>query len=189
MGRRPARLALLVLAVVAVAPCARAHGGPDLHEREWVLKLGVVPLGVSFGSNETSSFVAGVEANCGMMGYSGFWAGAYGDAHWTGARERLRLSAGPMLGWGFLGFDGGNVLASDEQGLRHGFVARPFMTLGVFAVYYRYGRLFDEAQSLHDFGLLLEFPIPLGVGMAPEPPPPPAPLVVPSVSDPSVVPR
>ena len=83
----------------------------------------------------------------------------------------------------------GGERASEEQGLRHGFVVRPFVTLGVIAVYCRYGRLFDEAQSLHDFGLLLEFPIPMGVGMAPEAPPLPAPLVVSSASDPTVVPR
>ena len=187
MGWRCARLVLPVLAACALAPCAQAHGGPDIHEREWVVKLGL-PIGGSFATNEVWSFVTGVEANCGMMGYSGFWAGGYGDALWSVSRDRVRLSVGPMLGWGPFGFDGGYLLAGDAQGLRHGFVARPFLTFGLVAMYYRYGRLFEEAQSLHDFGLLLELPIPSGVRIGPEPLPP-VPVHVPPASGPSAVPR
>ena len=124
-GRRRARLALFVLGVIEVAPCAHAHGGPDFHEREWVLKLGV-PIGGSFASDDGVSVVTGIEANCGMMGYSGFWAGGYSDAHWSVGREAVRMSVGPMVGWGFIGFDGGYLLASDEQGLRQTLPASAF---------------------------------------------------------------
>ena len=67
-----------------------------------------------------------------------------------------------MVGWSFLGVDGGYLLAVDTDRLRHGLVVRPFVTLGVVALYYRFGIVLKEQEISHDLGLLVETYFPLG---------------------------
>jgi hypothetical protein len=91
-----------LLALCAFSNRAEAHIWlPELHEGQWVLKLGV-PVAGSFGAyNRLDSFVSGVEANCGRMDPRSFaWIGGYVDAHWSFSDEQARFSMGPMVGWG-----------------------------------------------------------------------------------------
>jgi hypothetical protein len=164
----------VLLALCALSGHARAHFWfPDLHEGQWVLKLGV-PVAGSFGPyNRLNRFVSGVELNCGRLDPDSVaWLGGYVDAHWNFTDEQARFSIGPMVGWAMFGLDAGYLLAHDEYGARHGLAVRPFITFGYVAFYYRWASLFGRrGDSINDVGLLIEWPFPLTKKVMLEPSP------------------
>lgn len=156
---RPLALAAGCAAVLLLACPAAAD--PRVHD---ILYLPVgANLGAAIHPGLRSGFLFGAEASLVYPVSSGLWYGGYVDALGdTGARA-FRWSTGPELGFGFVGLDGGYLGQAGKAGYSHGVTARGLLTLGLVAVYGRWGHLFGDtgAENFAEVGALLKFPIEL----------------------------
>jgi len=80
-----------------------------------------------------------------------------------GGIGRTRVTFGPELGVGFLGFDAGLAIQTGGAQTYVGWVARPMLTLGFVSIFARFGGLPNEPDSRTwaELGLLLKYPIQL----------------------------
>lgn len=89
-----------------------------------------------------------------------WWLGAYTDLVFDLANSETRFGLGPEVGNGFLGIDGGPVIARQNGTWRAGAQIRPVITLGPIAAYARW-TILPGGEYRREAGLLLKYPIPL----------------------------
>jgi hypothetical protein len=117
--------------------------------------LAGVPLAVS----THPGFTVGAEASLACWGCVDLtdlsWLGVYVDGVRDFGTDSFRFSAGPELGFGILGVDGGVMISTDADDTRAGWTVRGLLTFGIIAAYGRYIDVRDEPVS-GEFGLLLK---------------------------------
>jgi hypothetical protein len=158
--RRVEKLIIVMAALVLVlALCAdRAHAEEPFEfgpQAGWQLMGGAALTG-GFGS-AGGGFVPGVELSINRLNER-VWFGLYADAGWDVGQDAAIVTAGPQLGWAFVGLDGG--LASrfgEERDL--GGAARLLLTFGVFSIHGRYIYLPDAAEHLGQVGITFKLPL------------------------------
>jgi hypothetical protein len=104
--------------------------------------LGGLTGGGSFGSPGAGGFVGGELSVAWLKEL--WWGGIYADGAYDFGHGAGTFTAGPEVGWGPIGLDGGAGLRlglKDEPEV--GFVGRGMITLGLFAVFGRYGYWLD----------------------------------------------
>lgn len=159
MSVRRAFAALALLAVSASPAPTHADAFPA--PRGWYVPVGI-NLGGALHHSLPDGFLFGGEASVVHIDEGAVWAGGYVDGLWDFGADQFRFSVGPEVGVAFLGFDAGymGMVAADDS-YHHGFVARGMLSLGLLALYGRYGRTFDPGAGLGELGVLLKFPIPI----------------------------
>jgi hypothetical protein len=168
------RAILLVAIGCSLAPrAARAEGELGLH-----LHTGV-NLGRSIYDQAGDGFVLGGETSLVLL-HSGrqdddgvdhdtpgipmigtpTWVGIYGDVLRDTGSDTTRISIGPELGRELIGVDGGLLVQLGDQ-RRWGFTVRPCLTVGLVALYGRWGHLVDDEprQDVVETGILVKLPL------------------------------
>ena len=155
-------LLLVALSIVVLPGRAGADAGPKIASG-WYVPVGLTLAG-SVHPDRPDGFVLGAEVSAAHIDMdSGFWYGAYLDALWDFGPDALRFSLGPEIGVGPVGLDGGYLGEIHDRTYTHGFQLRLLLTLGVVAVYGRWGHLFrhPREENFGEFGLLVKFPVPV----------------------------
>jgi hypothetical protein len=161
---------------------ARADFGPKFDETGFV-SLG---LNTSYSMHPrpiSNGFVFGGEASVGYLNMGrAFWVGAYSDVLRDFGADATRFSVGPELGFAIVGLDGGYVGDYRDGKYHHGFSMRLQLTLVIFSLYGRGGKIFGDPleSGFGEIGFLYKIPIPFLEHNPPrppwiEPPPPPPP--------------
>lgn len=154
------------------AGLAAAQTCYDGHPRPAWIPTGVyAPFGVTLGvglhgDSVDDGLVLGLEQSLVTFldDEASYWLGAYVDAVRDFGSDNFRFSIGPEGGYKFFGFDGGYVLAVDDDGhVAHGLTGRFVLTAAFVALYGRVGYLFDVpgAEPWVEIGFLFKFPIPV----------------------------
>jgi hypothetical protein len=88
------------------------------------------------------------------------WVGIYGDVLRDTGSDTTRISFGPELGHELIGVDGGLLVQLGDQ-RRWGFTVRPVLTVGVLAIYGRWGHFLDDEPrpDVVEAGLLVKLPL------------------------------
>lgn len=160
------RAGALVVAAALVARPAGAEPRPYL--TGWYAPAGVV-IGASQHPAQSNGLVLGVEQSLVHQRgpRAGWWGGLYADLLRDFGSSTTRFSAGPELGYGLIGVDGGFVTflqGSADRGVQ----GRLLFSLGVLSLYGRAGWLPTGAHpSFTEVGLLIKWPISLGLPPAP----------------------
>jgi hypothetical protein len=154
-------LGVLVTAGLVAAPSwAHADAFPHLAPG-WYLPVGV-NVGVAVQEGGGEGFVLGGEASIVHIDFSTWlWYGAYVDTVGDFGRDSMRLSFGPELGCGPVGFDVGYLGEVRDGAWGHGFQLRIVVSMSLVSLYGRWGRLHGPARE-NDFGeagLLFKFPV------------------------------
>lgn len=123
--------------------------------------LGGLTGGAAFGSLGAGGY-AGLELSISKLQRRVWWGG-YVDASYDFAQQGVTLTAGPQLGYGFVGIDGGvaaRIDTGDDVGhLDVGPQARVIFTVGLFGIYGRYAYLLDNDAHLGQAGIVLKLPL------------------------------
>ncbi|MFP4598663.1 MAG: hypothetical protein ACLFVJ_10455 [Persicimonas sp.] len=119
--------------------------------------LGGVNGGGSFGSPGGGGF-AGAELSVSRL-MSGWWTGAYVDGVYDFGHSAATVTAGPEVGYGVLGLDGGAAARFAADGPDWGPQARLLVTAGVFSVFGRYTYLTDSDAHIGQAGVLFKLPL------------------------------
>ena len=163
-----------VLALAFLVPAGTARGDQDQNA---VIASGGLDLGLGLhGEGVASGLVLGGEVSLvaahfdraeeGVTPYAGYgivsWLGLYGDLVRDFGSDTTRLSAGPEVGHELAGIDGGLLVESGDDA-RWGVSGRLVGTIGVLAMYARWGHFFDDLpdDDFAELGLLITFPYPL----------------------------
>ena len=112
--------------------------------------------GGSFGSPGGGGFV-GAELSINRI-REGIWWGFYGDGAYDFGHESALLTAGPSVGWNFVGVDGGFALREGDE-TEVGLQARLLLTIGFFGLYGRYIALPNADEQIGQVGLYFKLPI------------------------------
>lgn len=112
--------------------------------------------GGSFGSEGGGGYV-GAELSINRI-REGIWWGLYADGAYDFGQESALLTAGPSVGWNFLGVDGGVALREGEE-TDVGLQARVLLTIGFFGLYGRYIDLPNADEEIGQVGLYFKIPI------------------------------
>jgi hypothetical protein len=148
---------LFVGSALAATP-AFADAGPKLPTRAIYLNPGLT-FGGSYTIDSGTRVILGAEVSL-LYWHHGAYIGVVADGLYDWRRGGGRTMLGPMIGWGPFGIDGGYLLDAPYTGVYHGGAVRAFLSLGVVALFVRYGALKD-APDFVDFGLLIKIPLPL----------------------------
>lgn len=172
------RLSSAILAAALIGSLARTAAA-DQNENALLVSAGA-NLGLSMHDVASSGFVLGGEASLVLLHLENdesehggdapgvpmigtpSWLGLYGDVVRDTGSDTTRFSIGPEIGHGILGIDGG-LLAQVGDESRWGVTVRPVLTIGVVALYGRWGHFYDDLPET-DFveaGLLLKWAFPL----------------------------
>lgn len=120
------------------------------------------------GEDSTPAMVLGGELSLVYLDTAqrGIYYGLVLEGVYDWQRDAARMMVGAVLGWRYIGIDGG-FLASFEPGrsgaggsVRRGGALRVFVAVGVLAVYARYGD-YAGGESFVDFGALFKLPLPV----------------------------
>lgn len=87
-----------------------------------------------------------------------FYFGTVVDGIYDWHRHGGRMMVGPLVGLGFFGLDGGYLADYSGGTFRHGAAVRAFATLGIAAVYVRYGAL-QRSRDFVEAGMMLKIPL------------------------------
>jgi hypothetical protein len=109
--------------------------------------LGGLTLGAGLHNEYNNGFVIGGEFSLVYFSPKASWIGGYNDLIWDFGSDSLRYSIGPEFGIGPFGLDGGYLVSVRNEVLQQGFQVRLLLTVGSFAFYSRWGRLFGETLS------------------------------------------
>jgi hypothetical protein len=120
-----------------------------------------LPVGLSTGAvfDHHAGFDLGAEVSMAYLWRSLLWLGAYADASRNLTAGTWRMSAGPELGYGVVGVDGGYLVERGGQARRRGFAARVLLGGLPVALACRAGMLGGDAFA--EVGLLLKWPLAL----------------------------
>lgn len=121
--------------------------------------LGGLTGGGSFGSAGGGGYVGGEVSAVWLKEL--LWGGLYIDGVYDFGLGAGTLSAGPEVGYGPIGIDGGVGLRLGlEDSPEVGYQGRLLITAGVFGIYGRYGYWPGSTQAEHvgQVGILLKFP-------------------------------
>jgi hypothetical protein len=132
-----------------------------------------LPIGiwtaVAIHDDATDGFMGALEASIVYTDRDYDWVGGYVDFGRDFASDRTRLSVGPEIGSGFFGIDAGYAAELGGPSVRHGYVIRPLLSLGVIILGGRLGHFFGDAEeTFGEVGLLFKFPIELAVDRKPQ---------------------
>jgi hypothetical protein len=166
----------------ALVAAALAPGGGDLARADDDLDALVVSGGVNLGlglhgDQVSSGPLVGVEGSLVLVHfdreadehrYAGYgvatWLGLYGDLVRDLGSDTTRLTVGPEVGHELAGVDGGMLLQLGDQS-RWGVTARLVGTIGVLAIYARWGHFLSDGdlpdQDFVELGILVKFPYPI----------------------------
>jgi hypothetical protein len=148
---------LLVASTLDAAP-VHADAGPKLPTRAFYLSPGLT-FGGSYTIDSGTHVILGGEVSM-LYWHRGVYVGFVADGLYDWRRGGGRTMLGPMIGWGPVGIDGGYLLDAPYSGVYHGGAVRAFFSVGIVALFVRYGALKD-APDFVDFGLLIKIPLPL----------------------------
>ena len=171
---KPWTLALAAAVACGLARDARAGGDENV-----LLLSGGANVGVSSHDQIANGFVLGAEASLvflhlgagnpppdadapGVPSGTPGWVGLYTDVVRDTGSDTTRFTIGPELGITVVGVDGGLLAQLGDEG-RWGLTVRPVLTLGVLALYGRFGHFMDDLPEPEFFetGLLIKVPLPL----------------------------
>lgn len=147
--------ATLLFASPAMAEDEAYEFGP---RASWVVLAGPTGGG-SFGTPGGGGFVGG-ELSLARLERA-FWYGLYADGSYDFGHADATFTAGPSLGLGFFGLDGGVALRAGDSGdfSDPGATARFMVTSGFFAIYGRWLFFPSADEHVGQVGVLLKFPI------------------------------
>lgn len=150
---------LTTLTMLALLVPATASAGEPLFtfgsKERWQSLFGPT-TGGSFGSAGGGGFV-GAELSVNRI-REGIWWGLYADGAYDFGQESALLTAGPSVGWNFVGVDGGLALREADE-TESGLQARLLFTVGFFGLYGRYIALPDSDEQIGQIGLYFKLPI------------------------------
>ncbi len=156
MNRALALAIAICLAPLTASPrLARADAGPKFPERAFVISPGML-LGGTSSLDVGTGFTLGGEISA-LYWRKMAYVGGVIDGLYDWKREHGRSMIGAMIGAGPFGVDGGYLVEYGES-THHGGAVRLFVSLGVMALYCRYGGLIDAPDFL-EWGLLIKVPI------------------------------
>jgi hypothetical protein len=146
-------LAALVLAVPSSAGAEEPFEfGP---QPTWSVFAGPMGGG-SFGSPGAGGFAGGEVSVTRLQ--RRFWFGLYGDAAYDFGHSAATTTAGPSVGFGFFGIDGG-LAARFDDGADLGATARFLVTTGFVAFFGRWQYFPGPDQHIGQAGLLIKLPL------------------------------
>jgi hypothetical protein len=119
--------------------------------------LGGVNGGGSFGSQGGGGF-AGAELSFNRL-MAGWWTGAYVDGVYDFGHSAATVSAGPEIGYGVIGLDGGAAVQFGAGDPSWGPQARLLVTAGVFSIFGRYTYLTGPEAHIGQAGVLFKLPL------------------------------
>lgn len=155
-----ALLLLALLMSVSLASAQEEDGITVGPQTEFFLPFGLT-TGASFGSKGTGGFLGG-ELSAVWLN-EGLWGGLYADAFFDFGESATSVTAGPELGLGVLGVDGGvGVRFGREDDPEIGAQGRVMLSLaGAFTLFGRYGFWPDSKGAEHVFqvGVLIKMPL------------------------------
>lgn len=151
-------IVIAALMAMGLALCVEAQAdeppfafGP---QAGWQVMAG---LGLSGGFGSAGGgFVPGAELSVNRLNER-VWAGLYGDIGWDFGQDAALVTAGPQLGWAFVGMDGGVAARLSDGEL--GGAGRLLLSFGFFGLYARYIYFPDSAEHLGQTGILLKLPM------------------------------
>lgn len=169
---RPFRAILAVLVFAAGSTLAAPASADDEeavtlgYDGGWYV-MGGATGGGSFSPGVGGGFV-GAEASVARL-RRGWWYGVYSDAIYDFGQRNMTLTLGPEFGYSFFGVDGGlGLRPAPESGLQMGPQFRGLLTVGLVALYARYGFWPEATEHRHvrQFGIMLKIPLasPRGFG-------------------------
>jgi hypothetical protein len=161
LHRRAQALLNVVLALSNAPPetfAKVAKPAPSPHA--WTVPVGLAS-GWSIHRNASDGVYLGFEASVVRTETRTlFWLGGYADAVHDFANGASRLTAGPELGLGPVGLDGGYLLELAPAGHRQGFAARLVASASLLSITGRVGRFGGGAgETFGEVGLLLKLPV------------------------------
>lgn len=161
MTRSLVALALAFAVVLGAAP--RAHADDDdppftIGSRPAWYGLGGVTAGGTVALADRGGFVGGELSLVRLR--EGRWLGLYADAFHDWGTDATYVTAGPELGWRFVGVDGGVALRRRDGDLEPGASVRLLVSAGVLGAYVRYAR-FDATDDEHVLQVGAMFKLPL----------------------------
>jgi hypothetical protein len=112
-------------------------------------------------TGDTGGGYVGAEASVARL-RRGWWYGLYSDAFYDFGQQNMTITAGPEFGFSVFGIDGGiGVRPGPDQPLEVGPQIRGLVTVGLFAIYARYGFWPDSTTHRHvrQLGLMLKLPL------------------------------
>jgi hypothetical protein len=160
MQRRADALARVILALGSTPKETFATApGPTPSPRAWTVPLGLA-TGWSIHRNAADGAYLGFEVSVARtQTRSLLWLGGYGDVVRDFAAKTTRLSAGPEIGVGPFGLDGGYLIELWPGGHRQGFVVRPLISTSLLAITGRFGHFTGSApETFGEVGVLLKVP-------------------------------
>jgi hypothetical protein len=162
MARRARALAAVVLAA-SRAPRETLEAEPDGaggSPHGWKIPVGLgagrsIHLGAPDGA-----YVEGEASAVGFATRSFTWWGGYADVTHDFASGRTRASAGPEIGLGAFGVDGGYVVELGGPARQQGFVVRPLVSLAYLTITARVGHLYGPSpETFGEVGVLFKIPL------------------------------
>jgi hypothetical protein len=164
MSRTAVTLLVIALLLGAALP---AHAQPMFVRRlanaylpgkAFYLKPGL-SLGGAWTHEGRTGFLLGGEVSA-LYWYEGWSGGVVAEAVYDWERRGARAMFGPLFGAGPFGIEGGYLVDFAGAQAHHGGAVRVFFSVGVAALFVRYGAL-HNAPDFVDFGLLLKLPLPV----------------------------
>ena len=124
--------------------------------------MGGLTGGGSFGSPGGGGFV-GLELSANRL-QKGLWWGVYVDGSYDFGHTAVMTTAGPEIGYGLFGLDGGVAArfgtGSDNRGdVDFGPQGRVLLTAGFVGIFGRYVYMLDSDEHIGQAGLLLKLPL------------------------------
>lgn len=116
------------------------------------------PVGLSTGASlgNGAGFYLGGETSAVYLSRSLFWLGGYADAKRDFGGGAWRVSAGPEIGYGVAGVDGGYLVEYAGGKQRQGFAGRAVVGVSAVSLACRVGALGSDLFA--EIGLLLKWP-------------------------------
>jgi CTP:molybdopterin cytidylyltransferase MocA len=157
----------LIAALCLLAPSGAAAQSRDPHQQAeapfsfgpqagWSVMTGL-ETGGGFGSAGGGFLLGGEVSVTRLMRQT--WFGLYGDAVWDFGQGAALITAGPQLGFAFVGLDGGVAWRPGEQSALGG-AGRLVLTAGFFSIYLRYMYVQSGvgAEHLGQAGVMFKLP-------------------------------
>jgi len=150
------------LGLLCIPRTAEAQYSGNIDSGYYLLP-GLTTSTVMHRTGKVSGFLGGEVSLAYVDGRNATWYGGYFDAGYDFGSKGTRVSLGPEYGYYYCGVDGGLLLEERATGWGKGFVARGYATIGVAAIYARYGQVVtDDRDRFFELGLLLKLPGYLG---------------------------
>ena len=126
------------------------------YQPAWYAMTGVTG-GASFQEPGTGGYVGAEFSVVRLMQRA--WVGGYLDATWDFGPDYLMVTAGPEVGYGFAGFDGGAGLRYDGDEVQFGPQGRFLLTVGIVSLYGRYAYWPDPDSHTIQAGAMFKLPV------------------------------